>query len=70
VARNLGCTSRRGALHVLFVVCGAVAVGMVVACTSDGVTPNCSPDGSDCVTPPGDAAGTTNVGPTNDAGAG
>jgi hypothetical protein len=24
-------------------------------CETDGVTPVCSPDGGDCVTPPGDA---------------
>ena len=27
----------------------------VAACESDGVTPNCPPDGGDCLTPPGDA---------------
>jgi hypothetical protein len=70
VARELGSTSRRGALHVLFVVCCAVGVGTVVACNAEGITPNCSPDGSDCVTPPGDAAETTNVGSMTDAGAG
>ncbi len=38
------------------------AVGLLLAlaafgasCDVDGVTPNCSADGGDCVTPPGDA---------------
>jgi hypothetical protein len=38
------------------------AVGLILglafvgaSCDIDGVTPNCSSDGGDCVTPPGDA---------------
>jgi hypothetical protein len=35
-------------------------------CETDGVTPVCSPDGSDCVTPPGDAYPSST--PSSDAG--
>ncbi len=40
------------------------AAALFAGCESDGVTPNCSPDGGDCLTAPGDA----NPGNTTDAG--
>jgi hypothetical protein len=41
------------ALPVAGLLFGLAAFG--TSCDIDGVTPNCSADGSDCVTPPGDA---------------
>jgi hypothetical protein len=46
-ARFLFCLSGAGLLWAM--------TTLGAACESDGVTPNCSPDGGDCVTPPGDA---------------
>jgi hypothetical protein len=47
VARSLWALS--AALLLLFLVAEAAS------CDIDGVTPNCSADGGDCITPPGDA---------------
>lgn len=37
----------------------------ILSCDSDGVTPNCPPDGGDCITPPGDANPNTSDGGPN-----
>jgi hypothetical protein len=34
------------------IVLGAVLGTIAEACSSDGATPNCPPDGGDCLTPP------------------
>jgi hypothetical protein len=56
VARELASPVRRRSLRLFAVLCCAIGVGAIVACSSDGVTTDCSPDGGNCLTPAVDAA--------------
>jgi hypothetical protein len=53
---------RSMALLVALAGAAIAAACWAVACSSDGVTPNCPASGEGCVTPPGDAA------PSDDGG--
>ena len=46
------------------ILCVGMGAGAVLACDSEGITPNCPPDAAGCLTPPADVAA-----PADDAGA-